>query len=48
MNEFSLWFGENLGLPELARRANGIDIYTNTLDGIKEQLLALVDREIPS
>lgn len=48
VNEFSFWFGENLGLADLARRANAIDIYTNTLDGIKEQLLALVDREIPS
>lgn len=46
MNEFSSWFREDLGLDDLASRANRIDIYTNTLDSVKKQLLALLDQEI--
>jgi hypothetical protein len=46
MNDFSYWLEENLGLGALASRASGIDIYTNTLDSVKEQLLALLDQEM--
>jgi len=45
-NDFSLWLDEALGLGSLARRANQIDISTQTLDGAKGQLLALIDREL--
>jgi Family of unknown function (DUF5752) len=45
-NDFSHWLAVSLGLEGLARQANRIDIYTNTLDGIKERLLALVEREL--
>jgi hypothetical protein len=37
---------DELGAPELARRANRIDIYTNTLDSAREELLGLVDWEL--
>lgn len=47
-NDFSLWFTDNLELPDLAHRANRIDIYTNTLDTTKARLLALVDRQLNS
>lgn len=47
-NDFSLWFADSLELPELARRANRIDIYTNTLDTTKARLLALVDGQLNS
>jgi hypothetical protein len=45
-NDFSLWFDTSLGLPELAQRANRIDIYTNTLESARGILLGLVDEEL--
>ncbi len=45
-NDFSKWFADELNLPALAQRANRIDIYTNTLQGMQEKLLSLVDREL--
>ena len=44
-NDFSHWF-QSLELPELAARADQIDIYTNTLDSARAELIGLVDREI--
>jgi Family of unknown function (DUF5752) len=45
-NDFSLWFSTGLGLDDLAQRAGRIDIYTNTLEVARQQLLALVNREL--
>ena len=45
-NDFSHWFAESVASPELARRANRIDIYTNTLDGARDELIELVDGEL--
>ena len=45
-NDFSHWFETALGLPQLAAKANGIDIYTNTLDTARRELIELVDKEI--
>jgi hypothetical protein len=45
-NDFSHWFTRELDAPDLARRANRIDIYTNTLETAQAELLALVDREL--
>jgi hypothetical protein len=42
-NDFSNWFTKELEEPELARRANRIDIYINTLDSVREKLTAIVD-----
>ncbi len=38
-NDFSHWVQHSLGLPALAERLNAIDIYTNTLDGVREEVL---------
>jgi hypothetical protein len=35
-----------LGLPQLAARADRIDIYINTLDTARKELIELVDQEI--
>jgi len=43
-NDFSLWLANSLGLNELARKLDQIDIYTNTLEGVRERMLALIDR----
>ena len=45
-NDFSVWLDEELGLGALARRANHIDIVTDTIDGAKAQLVALIDQEL--
>jgi len=45
-NDFSHWFDQSLGLPELAARSNRIDIYINTIDSARKELIELVDREI--
>jgi hypothetical protein len=45
-NDFSHWFENQLGLKELADRANRIDIYTNTLDTARQELSQLVEHEI--
>lgn len=45
-NDFSLWLAEQLGLENLARRVNQIDIYTNTLESARAQMLALIAPEL--
>ncbi len=45
-NDFSVWCAEELGLERLGRRVNGIDIWANSLDGVRARLLALVDRAL--
>ena len=47
-NDFSLWFEEQLGLKNLARRTNRIDVYTNTLESARSQLLSLIKAELAS
>lgn len=47
-NDFSLWFSTGLGLDDLAQRANRIDIYTNTLEAARKQLLYMIGRETTS
>jgi Family of unknown function (DUF5752) len=44
-NDFSYWLANSLGLKTLADNINRIDIYTNTLDGARDELLRLVYRE---
>jgi len=46
-NDFSHWFATALGLDRLAMRTNRIDIYTNTLDTARLELIQLVNQEIP-
>lgn len=45
-NDFSLWLVDGLGLEDLARRTNRIDIYANTLDSARDEMVALIDRKI--
>ena len=42
------WFRNALGLEDLAARTDRIDVYTNTLDTARRELIELVDREIGS
>ena len=45
-NDFSHWFSTALGLEQLAARTERIDIYTNTLDTARQELIGLVDQEM--
>ncbi len=45
-NDFSYWLANDLGSPDLARRANRIDIYTNTLDTARDELIGMAEREL--
>ena len=47
-NDFSHWFRNALDLTRLADRTDRIDVYTNTLDTARRELIELVDREIGS
>lgn len=47
-NNFSQWFRSALGMERLAARADRIDVYTNTLDSARHELIELVDGEIGS
>jgi len=47
-NDFSHWIENTLGLGKLARRLERIDIYTNTLDGVREILTQLIEKELCS
>lgn len=42
-NDFSLWLGTELNLPELAEQIERIDIYTNTLEGVRRKMLELAE-----
>jgi uncharacterized protein DUF5752 len=44
-NDFSVWLANEAGLEALAVRVNRIDIYTNTLDGARAEMLRLIPRE---
>jgi len=39
VNDFSFWLEDNLGLKELADSIDQIDIYTNTLEGVRQRIL---------
>lgn len=39
VNDFSNWIGDNLGMPDLARKIDAIDIYTNTLEGLRQRMV---------
>jgi uncharacterized protein DUF5752 len=43
-NDFSQWLHEDVGLTEAARALNQIDIYTATLEGVRGQIVRIVER----
>ena len=45
-NDFSHWFATALGLDSLAARTNRIDIYTNTLDTARREMIEMLDQEM--
>ncbi|MBZ5655855.1 MAG: DUF5752 family protein [Acidobacteriia bacterium] len=45
-NDFSQWLHEDAGLTETARTLNRIDIYTATLENVREQIVRIVERAL--
>src|SRR5579863_1656469 len=45
-NDFSQWLYEDMGLTEAARQLNRIDIYTLTLEDVREQIIRIVERAL--
>lgn len=43
-NDFSHWIQHSLGHSPLAERVNRIDFYTNTLEGVRSEILAVLAR----
>ena len=45
-NDFSQWLYEDMGLTDAARQLNRIDIYTVTLDDVRDQITRIVERAL--
>jgi hypothetical protein len=45
-NDFSQWLEQHLGLPETATALERIDIYTNTLEGVRQQIIRAVGQAV--
>src|SRR6202158_2096775 len=45
-NDFSQWLYEDVGLTDVARALNRIDIYTVTLEDVRKQMLRIVERSL--
>jgi hypothetical protein len=46
-NDFSVWLDEEMDLGPLADRLNRIDIYTATLDDVRDQIVHILERAAP-
>jgi len=45
-NDFSQWLHEDAGLTETARALNRIDIYTATLEDVRQQIVRIMERAL--
>ena len=43
-NDFSQWLVEEIGMPETAESIERIDIYANTMEGVRQTIARLVER----
>src|ERR1043165_8812356 len=44
-NDFSVWLEEEMGLGPVSDRLNRIDIYTSTLNDVRDQILRILQRQ---
>ena len=42
-NDFSQWLEEEIGLRDAAQSIESIDIYTNTLEGVRQKIARIVE-----
>jgi len=45
-NDFSVWLENELDMKQAAERVNRIDIYTSTLEGVRRNILRIVEGEM--
>jgi Family of unknown function (DUF5752) len=45
-NDFSIWLERDMDLQATARRLNQIDIYTSSLENVRQSILTTIDSEI--
>lgn len=45
-NDFSQWLEEEAGLPKVADSIERIDIYTNTMEGVRQQIARTVQKSL--
>jgi len=45
-NDFSQWLLEEMNLPDTARAINRIDIYTATMENVRQQIVRIVERAL--
>ncbi|MGH9497939.1 MAG: DUF5752 family protein [Terriglobales bacterium] len=45
-NDFSQWLLEEMSLPDAARAVNHIDIYTATMENVRQQIVSIVERAV--
>lgn len=45
-NDFSVWLEQELDMGQAADRLNRIDIYTSTLEGVRRNILRIIEGEI--
>jgi hypothetical protein len=45
-NDFSQWLEEEAGLKEAAERFERIDIYANTMEGVRQQMTRILERAV--
>ncbi|MGZ4826114.1 MAG: DUF5752 family protein, partial [Terriglobales bacterium] len=43
-NDFSIWLEEEMDLGAVADRLNRIDIYTSTLNDVRDQILRILEK----
>ena len=46
LNDFSAWLADSLGEDELAQKVARLDPYTHSLEGLREALVQLIEKEI--
>ena len=45
-NDFSQWLEEEVDLPQAAEAIERIDIYTNTMEGVRQQIATIVEQSL--
>lgn len=45
-NDFSVWLESEMDMPEPAERLNRIDIYTSTLEGVRRNILKVIEGQM--
>jgi hypothetical protein len=45
-NDFSQWLEEELALPQAGEAIERIDIYTNTMEGVRQQIATIVEHAV--